>query len=277
MALHGKLQDFSLVQLLNLINLARKTGELIIEQSEDAVSLFFKDGKLAYAQLSREDCSLAGILHKTNRLNASQYQIIKKNVNGMSDKELGLLLINANYFTQKDILLSVQSYFTEVLENLFTWVEGIFRFEANVLPPQDRITVPMSLENFIIEGTRRSRELRYLQEEIPTLDIAIKFVEHPTTQVKDLRLSRDEWSVIHYVNPRNTLRQIAQVTGFNENKIRRIVYSLLQAGIVELVRPISAPRPPSLSTPIMSSSLTPENKEERKSLIKRIIDRIRSL
>jgi len=277
MALHGKLQDFSLVQLLNLINLAHKTGELIIEQSEDAARLFFQEGKLAYAQLSQEDCSLAGILHKTNRLNASQYQTIIKNVNGMSDKELGLLLINANYFTQKDILISVQTYFTEVLEKLFTWVEGVFHFEADVLPPQDRITVPISLENFILEGTRRSHELEHLQEEIPTLDIAIKFVDHPGAHIKDLRLSRDEWRVIHYVNPRNTLRQIAHVTGFSENKTRRIVYSLLQAGIVELVRPIGPPRPISLTTPIISSSLAPEKKEERKSLIKRIIDRIRSL
>lgn len=277
MALHGKLQDFSLVQLLNLINLAHKTGELIIEHPEDEARLFFKEGKLAYAQLSNEDCSLVGILHKTNRLSASQCQIIKKNVNGMSDKELGLLLINANYFTHKDILVSVQTYFTDVLEKLLTWVEGFFHFEAGILPPQDRITVPMSLENFILEGARRSHELEYLQEEIPTLEIAIKFVDHPGAHVKDLRLSRDEWRVIHYVDPRNTLRQIAKVTGYSENKIRRIVYSLLQAGIVELVRPMNPPRPAPLSTPIITSTLAPEQKEERKSLIKRIIDRIRSL
>lgn len=277
MALHGKLRDFSLVQLLNLINLAHKTGELIIKQSEDAARLFFKEGKLACVQLSQEDCSLAGILHKTHRLSATQYQMIKKNVNGMSDKELGLLLINANYFSQKDILVSVQTYFTDALERLLTWAEGIFHFESDVPPPEDRITVPISLENFILEGTRRSQELEHLQEEIPSLDIAIKFVEHPGTQIKDLRLSRDEWQVIQYVNPRNTLKQIARVTGFSENKIRRIVYFLLQAGIVELVRPLNPSPNTSLLTPIISSSLDPEKKEERKSLIKRIIDRIRSL
>lgn len=276
MALQGKLQDFSLAQLLNLINLARKTGALIVEQSQEAASLYFKDGKLAYAQMNQEDSSLVGILYKTHRLSPSQYQTIRKNVNGMSDKELGLLLVNANYFTQQDILTSVQTYFTDVLERLFTWVEGIFYFQADVTPPPDRITIPLSLENFILEGVRRAQELDHLQEEIPTLDVAVKFADRPGAEVRNLRLTRDEWRVIQYVHPRNTLRQIARATGFSDLKMRRIIYSLLQAGIIELVRPISASQPAPAAAPLINP-LNPQQKEERKSLIKRIIDRIRSL
>jgi hypothetical protein len=36
MALKGNLQDFSLTQLLNLINLARKTGALSLSRNEGA-------------------------------------------------------------------------------------------------------------------------------------------------------------------------------------------------------------------------------------------------
>ena len=59
----------------------------------------------------------------------------------MSDKELGLLLVNANYITQQDILTSLQGYFIEIVNRLFTWVEGFFRFENDLLPPDDKITV----------------------------------------------------------------------------------------------------------------------------------------
>jgi hypothetical protein len=51
----------------------------------------------------------------------------------MTDKELGLLLINAGYLTQEDILVSLQQYFIDVVRRLFTWVEGLFRFEQDGL------------------------------------------------------------------------------------------------------------------------------------------------
>ena len=113
MAITGNLHDFTLTQLLNLINLAQKTGTLVIEGSNDAVEVFFRDGKLAYAKTGHEDNSLVGILHKAQLLSANQYKGIKANVNGMSDKELGLMLINANYFIQQDILISLQTNFVD--------------------------------------------------------------------------------------------------------------------------------------------------------------------
>jgi hypothetical protein len=86
-------------------------------------------------------------------------------------------------------------------------------------------------------------------------------------------LNVDEWKVISFINPKNTLHQIAKATNKNDYEIRRIVYSFLQAGLVELVRPEGAPTPP-LPPRIVPPQV---NKAEQKSLIFRIISRIRSL
>ena len=275
MAIKGNLHDFTLTQLLNLITLAQKTGTLVVESSNEAVEVFFTDGKLAYAKTGHDDNSLVGILHKSQLLSSTQYKGIKANVNGMSDKELGLLLINSNYFSQQDILLSLQTHFVEVLNRLFTWMEGFFQFESDVSPPEDKITVRVNLENIILEGSRQIRELEHLEEEIPSLEIGVKFVDRPGTNVATLKLNSDEWQVIPYVDPKNTLSQIARVTGMTELEIRQVIYSLVQAGIVEMVRPVSSqgtPPPIQLPDPIVKGS-----KEEGKSLLFRIIDRIRSL
>jgi hypothetical protein len=276
MALKGYLQDFSLTQLLNLINLSHKTGTLVVQNPNEVASLFFMEGKLAYAQVANEDNSLVGVLHKTHRLSPNQYIGIKNHINGLSDKELGLLLVNSNYFSQQDILTSLQKYCIDVLERLFSWMEGFFQFEVGITPPADKITVRVNLENLILEGTRRMKEWEFLQDEIPSLDIAIKFVDRPGINVKSLNLTRQEWNVINYVHPNNRLRQIAHVTRMNESEIRRTVYSLLQAGIVELIRPVD--NKPQITNAIQTTvSLTKKEKEERKSLLSRIIKKIRSL
>ncbi len=271
MALRGNLRDFTVTQLLNLINLANKTGTLVVEGPNEMARVAFREGKLAFAQIGQEDTSLAMVLHRARKLNTSQVKAIQMRTDHMSDKELGLLLINAGYVSQDDILTNLQLYFTDVIRRLFTWVEGFFRFENELMPPDDRITVRLDLENLIIEGARQLREWEQLQDEIPSLDMALKFTDRPGADIRNVNLSVEEWRVVSYINPKNTIKQIANANKMNELEIRRIVYGLLQAGLIEIVRPTGMPVIPS------ARSFPTENKEEQKSLVNRLIDRIRSM
>jgi len=275
MALKGNLRDFTITQLLNLINLAHKTGTLVVEAPADRILVSFRDGKLAYAQQGDDDNSLATVLFRANKLTAAQHRTLKERAGRMSDKELGLLLINANYINQQDILSSLQSHFLAIVNRLFTWVEGLFRFENDLLPPDDKIIVRINLENIIIEGSRRVREAEQLQDEIPSLDMALKFADRPGTNIRNVNLSPEEWRVVSFINPKNSIRQIARATHKNEHEIRKIIYSLLQAGLVEIIRPAGmAPKPQAQGR---IPAAPPKSKEEQKSLVNRLISRIRSL
>jgi len=182
------------------------------------------------------------------------------------------LLINAGYLSQEDILTNLQQHFTDIIHRLFSWVEGFFDFDNDSLPPEDRISVRLDLENLIIEGSRQMREWEQLQDEIPSLEMALKFTERPGTNLRNVNLSVEEWRVVSYINPRNTIQQIASTTKMNDLEIRRIVYGLLQAGLVEITRLEGA----LISAPTVRVFPT-EDKEEQKSLVNRLIDRIRSL
>ncbi len=330
MAVKGNLRDFSVTQLLNLVNVAHKTGTLIVERSQEQVFVYFREGKLSFARDGVNTAGLAMVLYHAKKLNAAQVRAINERAVGMSDKELGLLLINSNYISQQEIISSLQAYYLSMVNRLFTWSEGLFHFENDVLPPNDKITVRINLENLIIDGTRKMREWEQLQGEIPSLEMALKFSERPGVNLRNLNLSVDEWKVISFINPKNTIHQIAKATNKNDLEIRRIVYSFIQAGLVELVRPEGKPviqasnsdqlarsqpiqprsdqppphKSPPLqpvrieSTPLQPSPIQPTalqprqlqpvpiqpritlphgNKPEFKSLINRIINRIRSM
>ena len=271
MALKGNLRDFSITQLLNLVNIAQKTGVLILERPNEKVAVSFLKGKIAYAQAGGEDSNLVTILYRAKKLTASQHRAIQERAKNITDKELGLLLINANYVSQQDIISILQTHFTNIVNKVFTWAEGLFRFENDILPPDGKITVRISLENIIIEGSRRLKEQEHLQDEIPSLDIAMKFTDRPGTNLRNVNLSVDEWKVVSFINPKNTMKQIAQTNKMNDLEIRRIVYGLLQAGLVEIIRPegmVIHQSPKTFPT---------QDKEEQKSLVNRLIGRIRSL
>jgi hypothetical protein len=268
MALRGNLRDFTITQLLNLINLAQKTGTLVVDGPSEQAFVSFRDGKLAYARVGQDDGSLATVLHKANKLTVNQYRAIVERAGRINDKELGLLLINAGYLSQQEILAHLQTYSTEVIRRLFTWVEGFFRFEGDMLAPDDRINVRLDLENIIIEGSRQLREWEQLNDEIPSLDMALKFTDRP---LKNVNLSVEEWRVVSFINPKNTMKQIAVTNKMNDHEVRRIVYGLLQAGLVEIVRPEGMVIPQSPKT------FPTQDKEEQKSLVNRLIGRIRAL
>ena len=268
MALRGNLRDFTITQLLNLINLAQKTGTLVMDGPSEQAYVSFREGKLAYARVGQDDGSLAAVLHKANKLTVNQYRAIVERAGKITDKELGLLLINAGYLSQEEILTNLQGYFTEAIRRLFTWVEGFFRFEGEMLAPEDRINVRLDLENIIIEGSRQLREWEQLQDEIPSLEMALKFTDRP---LKNVNLSVEEWRVVSFINPKNTMKQIAQTNKMNDHEVRRIVYGLLQAGLVEIIRPEG------MVVQQHPSTFPTQNKEEQKSLVNKLIGRIRSL
>jgi hypothetical protein len=280
MALKGNLRDFSVTQLLNLVNVAQKTGTLVVERSQEQVFVSFREGKLSFARNGTDAAGLTMVLYHAKKLNAAQVRAINERSGGMSDKELGLLLINSNYISQQEILSSLQAYYLSMVNRLFTWSEGLFHFDNDLLPPKDKITVRISLENLIIEGTRKMREWEQLQGEIPSLEMALKFSERQGVNLRNLSLSVDEWKVISFINPKNTIHQIAKATNKSDLEIRRIVYGFIQAGLVDMVRPegvrVIQPVQP---VPQVQPKIAPlqGSKTEFKSLINRIINRIRSI
>ncbi|MCA9983506.1 MAG: DUF4388 domain-containing protein [Anaerolineales bacterium] len=280
MALKGNLRDFSTTQLLNLINLARKTGTLTIESGQEA-QMSFKDGKLIYASLGRNQGSLAQILHQNGKLSGEQARIIHARAGDASDKQLGHMLIQRGIVTQSDIIQSVRQYILDVVYKLFTWADGLFRFDAAEAPPSNRITIPIELDSVIMEGSRRLKEWERLQEELPDLDVTLKFTDKPDARLRNISLTVEEWRVISLINPRNTMQQIAKANNLSDFEIRRIVYGLLQAGIVQPIR--AAVRQPEAvavdqSSRRASRTAPPDpSPSEKRSIVTRLISRIRKI
>jgi hypothetical protein len=279
MALKGNLRDFGITQLLNLINLARKTGMLSIEGSGQQAQICFKEGKLVFASLDGQNGHLAQVLFKAGKLSQEQTRTILSRAGTVNDKQLGMMLIEAGHVTQDDILQSVRQHTRDIVFRVFTWSDGMFRFEPNVLPPEDRIVVPIKLENIIMEGTRRVKEWEQLQDELPNLDMALRFTDRPDARLRNINLSVEEWRVVSFINPRNSIRQIAKANNVSDFQIRRIVYGMLQAGLVELVRPEGVEVTPTrrADTPPSALPRTRRPPQVKRSVVERLITRIKRL
>lgn len=292
MPLQGNLRDFSTTQLLNLINLSGRTGTLTIfdgvptgeldamknekmAPGDEKAKVTFKSGKLVSATLSGQAGDLIAVLNKAGKLTDQQAGTIRTHAKNTSDKALAMRLIGANYVTQNDIVNSIRQYTLDIVYNLLTWRNGPFRFDDNVLPEEDRILVPIDLENVIIEGSRRIKKDEELIKHIPNLDMALKFPENPKEKFKGIHLNVEEWRVVSFVNPKNTIRQISKANNMSDMEIRRVVYGLEQAGLVEIVKPAGIEKK---GTPAQQASRRRKTQQPvQKDVVKKLISRIKNL
>lgn len=292
MPLQGNIRDFSTTQLLNLVNLSRRTGMLTIFESvptgekdameqpkmapgEQRAQVAFKQGKLVYASLKDQEGNLVSVLKRAGKLTEDQARVLRERAKGTTDKALAMRLIGAKYVTQADIVTSIKHHILDVVYNLMTWNEGPFRFDDNLMPGSEFILVPIDLENVIIEGSRRVREIDELNKHIENLDMALRFPDNPKEKFKGIHLSVDEWKVVSYVNPKNTIRQIMKALNMSEVEIKRVVFGLEQAGLVEIIKPPDSEK---------KKAGAPDTRRKRraksgpdKQVVNKLIDKLKSL
>jgi len=236
----GNLQHFGGTQLLSLMSLAKKTGSLNVAHPKEGANLSFKEGKLVFAALGDSDGSLSSVLARDGRITIQQAATLAKHAQKTGDQQLGLLLIQKGYVSRADIVQSIKRHALTVVRQFAGWQEGEWVFDPDGKPDNGRITVPLNLENVIIEIARAQKRDEQLELEIPSLDVRLKFADRPNVDIKQLQLSKAEWSVLKFIKPDNSIRMIANKLDMTDKQIRRVVGSLREAGLIELVayRPV---------------------------------------
>lgn len=290
MALVGNLRDFGLSEFLYLVDRGYKTGRLTLQKPGDRAELYFQTGKLVYANHFNQEERLGDMLVRMGRITQEQCNIALRIQHTQEpNKPLGMILINRGMVSSEEINKSVRMQIEEITYSLFGWSDGDFRFEPDVNPPPESIIIPLSIENIIMEGTRRIDEWTRIRDKIPSLDVIVRFSDQPYERAKSVNLTQDEWRIFARINGAATIRQIAAQTGLGEFEAARIIYGFLAAGLVILMRaaPSSVKNSPLASSRLENNTRRPNREAESpadgvgpypakvsRGLIRRIIDAI---
>jgi hypothetical protein len=281
MALKGNLKDFSLTQLLNLIRLARKTGDLIVEESGGPLHVFCQDGRLTGLARDGRKTPLGEVMLKAGRVTDEELKLVRSGMALNSDKELALRLMDLGVVSRDDVIQVISQQMLETLYPFFSASRGSFNFDPDARPPEDDLTIAMELEAVILEGGRRTREAGRLQEVIPSLDIVPRLAPQQDAKMRSINLSVDQWKVISFINGRNTMKQIGDYAGLSEFLSRRVFQELVTASLVELGEPSkrqNAGQSGSSTTGAgKPKSATAAGPALSRNILMRLIDRVRRL
>lgn len=237
MALRGNLKDFSLPDVFQLVTLSRKTGILRIRRADGAEgSVWFRDGDVFFAQSNWHREPLGERLVSAGKITPSALSrgLEAQKAEGAGGRRLGQILVDEDYITDKVLEAFVQEQIQDTIFDLFRWDEGDFDFEALEETPAEDIGLSVSIENIVMEGSRRLEEWNRIKKKIPSMEIVFKMATAPGEGTFEISLKPVEWSLLLLVDGTRTVAELAADTNRTDFEVARVLYGLFSAGLLEV-------------------------------------------
>jgi hypothetical protein len=236
MALRGNLKDFSLPDVFQLVTLSGKTGVLRIKRADAEGSVWFRDGEVFFAQSDWHAEPLGTRLVAAGRITPSALgralEIQRDEPAG--GRRLGAILITEGYITDKVLEAFVQEQIQDTIFDLFRWDEGDFDFETLDAAPAEDIGLSVSIENIVMEGSRRLEEWNRIKKKIPSMEIVFKMATAPGEGTFDISLKPTEWNLLLKVDGTRSVAELARELGRTDFEVARVIYGLFSAGLLEV-------------------------------------------
>ncbi|PKQ29063.1 MAG: hypothetical protein CVT60_07310, partial [Actinobacteria bacterium HGW-Actinobacteria-10] len=237
MALRGNLRDFSLPDVFQLVTFSKKTGVLRIKRADGTEgSVWFRDGDVFFAQSNWHGEPLGERLVAASRITPSALAkaLTIKQGEGDGGRRLGEILIEEGYITDKVLEAFVQEQIQDTIFDLMRWDEGEFDFELLPDVVDEDIGLAVSIENVIMEGSRRLEEWTRIKKKIPSMDIVFKMATAPGEGTFEISLKPIEWNLLLLVDGTRSVSQLASDTNRTDFEVARIMYGLFSAGLLEV-------------------------------------------
>src|SRR5215207_2392636 len=201
MAIRGSLKEASLPDVLQLLAMGKKTGCLSVAYRANFGYIYFDKGRISYASVVNRRDRLGDLLVKNGLITQAQLDGSIAVQERRRDKRLGELLVEQGALSLEQLHITINVQIQEAVYFLFTWNQGTFNFEADVVPEEADYVVSINPESLLLEGARRVDEWGLIEKKIPTFDIVFE-VDHLKLSSSDAELTVEQRAVLALLDGR---------------------------------------------------------------------------
>jgi len=231
--LQGRIERFTLPEILQLIATSRKSGTLGIQKDDSIVMVYFREGNVVYGYGPRQTFHLGQLLKERGVISDQQLQeAVGLQAKSENSKRLGEIMVSRSYIDRADLQQVVTKQVEELLYSLLAWQSGSFKFYEDQFPTEEEITVQLSVENVILEGLRRVDEMNMVRETLPDLEAVFSISASQAGRTRDISLKAGEWNVMALVDGRRTLGEVCKLSPLKRDETLKTLAHLKLAGII---------------------------------------------
>jgi len=233
MAIEGPLRELAIQDVLQMLDLARKTGVLTVRSQRmmDEAVVHVLDGELVFASRRRSMRLLGQQLLRDGRLTAGELERALDLQRQDPKQRLGAILVEMGSVDRAELDRQLRFQIEETVYDLLAWDEGYFRFDETDDTPESPVRV--RVDSLLMEGARRLDEWARLESRVPSADSVPLLAGADASQdLVDLRPG--EWEVLAEIDGERDLRHIAADLGRSTFDVAKIIFALVTMGLVEV-------------------------------------------
>lgn len=245
MALEGNLKDFSLSDMFRLLASGSKTGVLHVERDGDAGSVCFKSGQVFGAWVGTAGEPASKRLAKSGVVSEKQLRqaqgLMKIQKKDKADRKLGQILIDEGYLEPDVLEAFVREQVSDALFDLLRWEEGELRFESDETCAELDLGIAASVDVVLADAGKRLETWNRIREKIPSVDTRFAMASGPGQKSTEIHLKPREWMLLCFLHGGRSVRELVQLTGYNDFETAKILYAMYAGGLIEKVGPAGEP------------------------------------
>ncbi|MDJ0795946.1 MAG: DUF4388 domain-containing protein [Calothrix sp. MO_167.B12] len=236
MAVTGRLAEFSLPELFQLLEQGNKTGLLTLRTTPTEFSekihnhyIWFQEGRIVAAANRLDGHGLLIMVKQCHWIGDDDYYE-RFSINVL-DKPLGMVLK-----TEGTIPLEYQKkmFYVQVMQqvcSLFEFQDGHFYFEPGVKPPFMEMTgLSAPATEVTLAGLRALKKWDALSDKLPDITSGlVSMIEGKP----NMHLNQEEWQLWEFVDGNTSLKIMSQQLNLSKEKIQQIAFRLIAVNLCE--------------------------------------------
>ena len=253
--LQGSLDEFGLIEILQMMGLGNMTGALHLRRSDGRTGIIYVyDGMLATCtELNTDALTLGHVLQQLGMATDEQldgaYGLQTQNPLG---KRIGELLVEYRVITPEQLNDALRTQVLWTVRELAQWKEGTYEFLPGEHLPDETIPLRIDVTRVLMEVLRFTQEWEELQPYLPDgmrtrLEMAFDIPRGPL-----LRFDVNTWRAISRVNTYRTIRNIASAIRQPELEVARVLAPQVERA---LLVPVESGSQPGLPMPAQKLSM----------------------
>lgn len=238
MSLEGKLKDFGIADILQLLAQQQKTGILLVERGSESAEIYFLNGLVIETRSSQHTDRLGEMLIRGGYVTRQQVDSALAH-QGNSFDYLGKILVRDGLI-QKQVLQ--QALLTQTIETFFDilqWLDGQYRFITDKFKKEGVLENIPGVQSILLDVLRMIDEWPEIKKVIPSFELIFELTEGHSPD--DIEL--DELPVYQLLDGKRSVQEIVDGSLMGRYAACKILAELLQDGIIKrgASRAINAP------------------------------------
>lgn len=231
----GRLNVYSLSDILVSLNRTRKTGVLQMRLGTVDKKVFIRKGDIIFAASNYDKDRLGDVLLKNRKINRKQYDRAAemKRKSGVSYISI---LLHMGYLNPADIMGVRQRQARRIISSLFLMKDSEFEFVEDILPREDDMIVNLPIADLIYREAKKTADIGLLENYL--LERVVDFSSNPLNLFQNLRITAAEKSILAHVNGKRSIGDIVRLSASHKGgNPLKIIYALLEARFLKITEP----------------------------------------